>query len=244
MSKKRNQSFCDVVRTEFKGYTCKRDKRYPLRYVVSEKGTECLNLEMNDDHAFVLNLYKCPHSAGSATMKTLETTCRKLGLPAVKLQDGSALQIQCGKKLLQIPMDMLTILADGQSWYNSIGYKSPTHASEVAHNRVIGRMNAQEFVERTLRLRKKKCPYKKMDYWGSLDRTVNDYFTDIKANLKLVSPTKDSTAAECVKYRWLEYFLQAVKHIRFGNSKSPIKVMYDSLNLSLPLTTKTRKATK
>ena len=236
----KTRKFCDAARTAFTGFTCKQDKKNPARYIVSEKGTECLVLELEGDRAFVVHLNKCPNSAGSATMKTLETLSRKLGVSHIGLQDGSSLQLPCGKKVLQIYISMLSILADGQSWYNSIGFKSPAHESETAHNALIGRMNAREFVERTLRLHKKKCPYKKMDYWGSLDRPVREYFTDIKLNLKTVSPTQDSTVAECVKYRWLEYFLKAVKDISLSPSKSPVKVMYDNFNLSLALN-KSRK---
>jgi hypothetical protein len=231
----KKKGFCNTARAAFKGFTCKQDKKNPKRYMVSEKGTECLVLELEGDRAFVVHLNKCPSSAGSATMKTLEPMCRKLGVSHIDLQDGSSLQLPCGKKVLQIYLSMLTILADGQSWYNSIGFKSPAHESEMAHNARIGRMNAREFVERTLRLHKKKCPYKKTDYWGSLDRPVREYFTDIKLNLKTVSPTQDSTDTECVKYRWLEYFLKAVKEVSLSPSKSPVKVLYDNFNLSLAI---------
>ena len=237
----KTRKFCDAARTAFTGFTCKQDQQNPARYIVSEKGTECLVLELEGDRAFVATLKKCPSSAGSATMKTVETMCRKMGVTHIDLLDVSTLELQCGKKVLQIYISMLAILADGQSWYNSIGYKSPAHASETAHNALIGRMNAGEFVERTLRLHKKKCPYKKMDYWGSLDRPVREYFTKIKNNLKTVLLTKDSTEAECVKYRWLEYFLKAVKAVSLNKSKSPVKVMYAYfLSLALVNPRKTR----
>ena len=54
----------------------------------------------------------------------------KDGIKSIHLEDDSTINV-CG---VPLPLHYLKILTTGQSWYNSIGYKSSEHDADVAHN--------------------------------------------------------------------------------------------------------------
>ena len=215
-------------------------------YKVTDGPDECLDILIDEDanSLFVRSLHKCPHFSGSKIMGNIEKVARTLKFSKIDLQDGAHMTVQCGKKKpVTIMLNMLSILADGQSWYNSIGYESPNHEAELVHNARIGQMNVQDFLEKTLSLRKN--PYKRMDYWGSTDKTVQEYFSDIKRQLKEEAlPSNKSPRGLCIKYWWLSHVLEEVRQFMFTDSKEPYKVLYDNLNLSLDLKANKTKATR
>ena len=234
---------CTKLERSFgKGFTCKNKKGFEgsltykklNRYTLTNKRKTCLDLELNDDSLSVYHLNKCPDSSGSATMAKLEKVGKEMDLDHIDLQDGQSLIFECNKNKLTILTKYVNILADGESWYNKLGYKSKTHQAEVRNNKQIGQMNAGEFVREVMNFRK-KSPYKRMDYWGPLDVTVKEYFTGIKEALKKELPTKQFSKHECVKYRWLEYMMWNINSMLWSKSKSKSKIQYDGQNLSLPL---------
>jgi len=229
------KKLCTKLRRAFgKGFTCKYIEKYKV-YSLLNKKKECLELELNDDVLTIGQLRKCQDSSGSATMEKIENVARQMGVKSIDLVDGQYLVLECGKKTPIILMKYINILADGESWYNKLGYKSKMYDAEVLHNKRIGQMNAGLFVEKTMNYRK-KCPYKRMDYWGPLDVTVKEYFTRIKEELKTDVPTKLSPLHECVKYKWLEYLLGNIMLMIRFKSKSKIKLFYNiDETLSLPL---------
>ena len=230
---------CTKLERAFKkGFTCKNKKGFRSenknRYTLTNKRKTCLDLELNDDSLFVVSLNKCPDSSGSVTMAELEKVGKDMKLDRIDLEDGQSLDFECNQKRLKVLTKYVNILADGESWYNKLGYKSLTHDAEVRHNKRIGQMNAGDFVREVMNFRK-KSPFKRMDYWGPLNVTVKEYFTRIKEALKKELPTKQFSAHECVKYRWLHYLTWQINSIFWSKSKSKTKIKYDGSNLSLPL---------
>ena len=240
----RQPDLCDNIKYTFQnGIACNVNGN---NYKVTDGPEECLDILVNEEKNsfFVRSLHKCPHFSGSKIMEKIEQVARTLKFSKIDLQDGAHITVECGKmKPVTLMLNMLNILADGQSWYNSIGYKSPNHEAELAHNHQIGQMNVLDFLEKTLSLRKN--PYKRMDYWGSTDsKTVQEYFSDIKRQLKESLPSNKSPRTVCMKYRWLGHVLEEVRQFMFTDSKEPYKVLYDNLNLSLDLKGKKSNATR
>ena len=228
-------TLCSKLKSSFgKSFTCKNKKGNV--YSLTNKKKECLHLELNDDNSLrVQSLQKCPDTSGSATMIKLEKIGKEMGLDRIELADGQWLELECGKaKTFSILVKYINILADGESWYNKLGYKSKSHEAELKHNKSIGQMNAGVFVQKVINFHK-KSPYKRNDYWGSLDKTVKDYFSGIKEALKTELPTKQFSIKDCVKYKWLEYLTWRMHSMLFSKSKSKTKLRYDNLNLSLKL---------
>ena len=241
MQTKKTKLCSKLSRAFGKGFTCKNQKGFEWptnkkynRYTLTNKRKTCLDLELNDDNLFVAHLNKCPDSSGSATMAKLEKVGKQMELDRIDLMDAQSLEFKCNKKRLDVMTKYVNILADGESWYNKLGYKSLTHDAEVRHNKRIGRMNAGKFV-RTLMNYRKKSPYKRMDYWGPLDVTVKEYFAGIKQALKTELPTKQTSPHACIKYRWLEYLTWNIHTMFFSRSTSRLKIQYDGVHLSLPL---------
>ena len=234
MQTKKTKLCTKLERAFKKDFTCKNKKG--TVYSVTNKKKECLLLELNDDHLDLAYLKKCPDSSGSATLEKLEKVGKEMGLARIDLHDHQHMKVDCGKKKdLFIFLTYLNILADGESWYNKMGYTSKTHQAEVRNNKRIGQMNAVEFVREVMNFRK-KSPYKRMDYWGPLDRTVKEYFTGIKEALKTEQPTHRFLPHECIKYKWLEHLLENVNRMSKSiKSKSKCKIHYDAEHLSLPL---------
>ena len=234
MQTKKTKLCTKLERAFKKGFTCKNRKE--TVYSLTNKKKECLLLELNDDHLDLAYLKKCPDSSGSASMALLKKVGKQMGLDRIDLHDHQHIKMDCGKKKdLFFFLKYLNILADGESWYNKLGYKSLTHDAEVRHNKRIGQMNAGDFVREVMNFRK-KSPYKRMDYWGPLDVTVKEYFTAIKEALKTEHPTPRFLPHECIKYRWLEHLLENVNRMLKSNkSKSKCKILYDAEYLSLPL---------
>ena len=197
MKTKKNILCSKLKRTFGKRFVCKASKEN--LYTLSNKKKECLNLELSPDSLYVLQLKKCPDSSGSMIMKKLENVAKEMHLEHIDLADGQSLEFECGrKKGLSVLIKYINILADGESWYNKLGYKSNSHDAEVVHNKRIGQMNTADFVKSVMNFQK-KSPYKRNDYWGPLNKTVKEYFTGIKEQLKLELPTKKFSDNKCIK---------------------------------------------
>jgi len=107
-------------------------------YKINHNDILCLNFKFikygeKSTVLYVSRLFKC--SGDERTGRALLTLIDKLAesIPRVKyieLQDGSAITI-CGE---EISLRNLKILTNGESWYNSLGYKSEHHEENKQYN--------------------------------------------------------------------------------------------------------------
>jgi len=114
------------------------------------------------------------------------------GIKSIHLEDDSTINV-CE---VPLPLHYLKILTTGQSWYNSIGYTSPDHHAEVAHNAVIINTPMDQLVPRLLytdgfpRLPPTLQILQSIFPCLSVKMTVKDYVTEISNQLPRSGTTK------------------------------------------------------
>lgn len=98
-----------------------------------EKGCAAITIdEEGPGELYVANLDKCGIS-GSETLKKIEEFARMSGFKKITLSDMSTIFV-C-KQLIDLAI--LKILTKGESWYNSLGYKSTNYDNEKKNNEAL-----------------------------------------------------------------------------------------------------------
>ena len=105
---------------------------------ITNGGKECLVYSIEDlaNKIYISKISKC--SDGKPLTREVIKVVEKLAesksdIRSIYLDDESSINV------CTVPLRLyyLKILTTGESWYNSIGYKSSTHDDDVAHNAVI-----------------------------------------------------------------------------------------------------------
>ena len=78
---------------------------------------------------------------GSKTLEKIEEFARKAGFKKITLGDASYIEI-CS---LPINLAILKILTKGESWYNSLGYKSTNYDNEKKNNEALIKKSLKDF---------------------------------------------------------------------------------------------------
>jgi hypothetical protein len=153
------------------------------------------NIEFNIDkydenRIYISSITKCSdgESLTREAIKMVEDLAisnKEDGIKSIHLEDDSTINV-CG---VPLPLHYLKILTTGQSWYNSIGYTSPDHHAEVAHNAVIINTPMDQLVPRLLytdgfpRLPPTLQILQSIFPCLSVKMTVKDYVTEISNQL-------------------------------------------------------------
>jgi hypothetical protein len=93
---------------------------------------DCVWLRVQHKDLHIHQLWRCG-IAGNDTLKKIEEIARLVGCTKISLYDLSRITI-CGDTF---DMAVLKILTRGESWYNSLGYKSENYDSEKNNNEVV-----------------------------------------------------------------------------------------------------------
>jgi hypothetical protein len=105
-----------------------------------EKGCAAITIdEEGPEELYVANLDKCGIS-GSETLKKIEEFARMSGFKKITLSDMSTIFV-C-KQLIDLAT--LKILTKGESWYNSLGYKSINYDNEKKNNEALIKKTLKE----------------------------------------------------------------------------------------------------
>ena len=95
--------------------------------------TFCAQIKANRTDILEIKLLSKCGISGSQTLNKIENFARLSGFTKLKLSDISKIEI-CGK---YFDLANIKILTKGQSWYNSLGYKSVNYAEELENNRTL-----------------------------------------------------------------------------------------------------------
>jgi hypothetical protein len=105
---------------------------------ITNGGKECLVYSIEDltENIYISRISKCSDGKPLTreVIKVVENLAvSKSDIRYIYLDDKSSINV------CTVPLQLyyLKILTTGESWYNSIGYKSSTHDDDVAHNAVI-----------------------------------------------------------------------------------------------------------
>jgi hypothetical protein len=103
----------------------------------------CLKLTFKEDNISISLLEKCGIT-GSELLNKVEKLARIISkIEYIDLVDASHIE-KCD---YIINLALLKILTKGESWYNSLGYKSSTYDVEVANNRKFMNMDCKTFFD-------------------------------------------------------------------------------------------------
>ncbi len=129
-------------------FIIKHDDRSKLNQTVtiitkgdSDKG--CATMMMDKEGPGVLHIGKLDRCGikGSETLKKIEEFARMSGFKKITLKDESFIYI-CTKLF---GLAQLKILTKGESWYNSLGYKSTNYENEKKNNESLIKKTLKEF---------------------------------------------------------------------------------------------------
>ena len=88
-----------------------------------------INLDKNEPFLYIISLQKCGYS-GTKILENLELYANSIDeVKYIKLEDASHIAL-FGQDEYAIPLYYLHILAKGQSWYNTLGYKQSMYDEE------------------------------------------------------------------------------------------------------------------
>ena len=104
----------------------------------------CLTFTVEEDNIFISNLEKCGITGSQSLRKVEELATIIPNIKTISLTDASSIE-KCGHN---INLALLKILTKGESWYNSLGYKSSTYDIEVENNRKYMNMDCKTFFDR------------------------------------------------------------------------------------------------
>jgi hypothetical protein len=90
-------------------------------------------------HMMLHYLRRCPGISGTEILQRIITIGQALSLHTIELHDASL--IRC-----DFPLYTLSILQHGETWYNRMGFLSPTHATDKEINDALRHMNWEDFV--------------------------------------------------------------------------------------------------
>lgn len=93
--------------------------------------TFCAKIKANTTDTLEIQLLSKCGISGKQTLKRIEEFARLSGFKKINLSDMSQIEI-CGK---YFKLEIIKILTNGQSWYNSLGYISNNYEKEIENNR-------------------------------------------------------------------------------------------------------------
>jgi hypothetical protein len=133
-------------------FIIKHDDRSKLNQtatIITKGGSDmgCATMMMDKDGTGVLHIGKLDRCGikGSETLKKIEEFARMSGFKKITLKDESFIYI-CTKLF---GLAQLKILTKGESWYNSLGYKSTNYDNEKKNNESLIKKTLKEFFSNT-----------------------------------------------------------------------------------------------
>jgi len=184
---------------------------------------ECLVLGVEDEKVFIHTLEKCGIHGKESIQLVEKAISRMPNIKSISLIDGSTVYV-CG---INIKLAALKILSKGESWYNSLGYKSTYDNEEKEFNRKIIEKPFDALLDDCLtRYGDKDFLQIKNDIetngsvWfpeTNLNDTTKDYFTKINNTISN-DISKGCNRDLFPKYKWLQKFTNLAlgrKNVRF-----------------------------
>jgi hypothetical protein len=143
-------------------------------YIQTEDGNDCVTFNLYPDKIYIETLQKCGTTSGTELLKMFDTLAKRMpNIKYIGLQDASDIEI-CEQS---IHLSMLKILTNGQSWYNSHGYFSEYHDSEISHNEAIINMEYEKFID---------IVYKRNLELFPLENSIEVFIKKIKLREKII----------------------------------------------------------
>ena len=98
-----------------------------------------IHFHITDNRMMLNYLRRCSEISGTEILQRIITIGRALSLHTIELHDASL--IRC-----DFPLYTLSILQHGETWYNRMGFLSPTHAEDKEINDALRHENWDDFV--------------------------------------------------------------------------------------------------
>lgn len=152
---------------------------YYIQIKTEDSDDECAALSIRDTEIYVSSLHKCGFS-GSEILKKIEKFARLLKhVNKITITDISTIKI-CG---MPISLAILKIITKGESWYNSLGYRSIDYNDEILHNSVLINRSYNDFIDEFDLMEKNNESFQGV----SLKETGQELFPDLDINMSVQS---------------------------------------------------------
>ena len=146
----------------------------PRIFIKTEEG-DCVTFRLFKDTIYIDLLEKCGTTSGTELLNMIDTLAKRMpNIKYITLHDASDIKI-CEQS---ISLYMLKILTNGLSWYNSHGYFSEYHDSEISHNEAIINMEYEKFID---------IVYKRNLELFPLENSIEVFIKRIKIREKIIN---------------------------------------------------------
>jgi len=103
----------------------------------TEEWEKCALVSIGEGDMHVTDVAKTSVISGKEILEGISKCAEEIGITLISLEDVSSIDLYCQDKSISFSLAVLKILTKGQSWYNSLGYKSFEYKQEVKKNKVI-----------------------------------------------------------------------------------------------------------
>jgi hypothetical protein len=200
-------------------------------YVVlshKENKNQCLVISFRDNgHTiFIHDLDKCGFTGTESLNILCDFANKNPDIKKIEIADGSRIT-QCGTS---ISLSILKILTNGESWYNSLGYKSDNYDTEKEHNAKIIDMKFADFLNLCIENHADKYKKSITDFNYESFKTMKsryrpEYITEMETNEKIKNdPELLNAKIQEFKKTHLE------KYINLENAEMSVRVFFNIMN--------------
>ena len=199
-------------------------------YIISHGETRCLQIMFSDNFSIlhINKLATCGDTASGRNGKSLMELMDRLAasipnLKYIELQDASEL-VFCG--MVSIDLAHLKILTskNAESWYGSLGYKSPTDEADKINNQIVRNMTVDEAFSYGILHPSEYDSYKaqKMKLFGHLETDkmlVKDYVNAIFNSIREFKNPHKCTLNEIEKSTFVHTTINALGKLLIHGGK-------------------------
>jgi hypothetical protein len=203
--------------------------------VLSDKDNknQCLVISFRDNvHTiFIHDLDKCGFT-GTESLNILYDFAKKNpAITKIEMADGSRIT-QCGTS---ISLSILKILTNGESWYNSLGYKSVNYDAEKEHNAKIIDIKFVDFLNLCIENHADKYKKSITDFDYDTFETMKsryrpEYIKEMETNEKIKNdPEALNAKIQEFKKNHFEKYMNLEKW-KGTNPEMPVRVFFNIIN--------------
>ena len=144
------QSEIDIINIIFPESDFKKEYENGDFSISTLDNNYCIGFSISRPHEiYIYTLNKCGRNiTGTILLEKINILAQELNIESISVLDTSNI-LECSR---EISLSTIKILTKGESWYNSLGYKSTHYEDEVKHNEKIIDMLYSDFKEKLLKL--------------------------------------------------------------------------------------------
>ena len=213
-----------------------KDRSFKIRNINDRNHNNyCALIIIYDDELKIEQIYNCISLSGTKIIQNIINIAERLDITNIYLDDGSVIngEVINGIGACHFYIYVLSILKNGRSWYNKLGFISDNYENEILQNYRLHSMKVIDIINECLSL--EQCNNLKNDKLIYLNKKSIWFNRNVKELIEyFVKKLTPSTYINCKddEIVWLIHFLEIAQNIIQYNSNLEYKpIERDALEL-------------